>query len=48
MSDDREAKRQRLRAKLSERDRKFLDCLKELFPNSKLREIHFNDEEGPK
>ena len=42
---DREAERARIRAKLSENDRKFMDDLKELFPNSRLRGIRFSDGE---
>lgn len=41
----RETERQRIRAKLSENDRKFMDELKALFPNSKLRGIRFTDGE---
>lgn len=37
--------RARIRAKLSERDRKFLDDLRELFPNARLRFIRFKDGE---
>jgi hypothetical protein len=42
---DREAERQRIRAKMSDQDREFLDAVKELFPNSKLRGIRFSDGE---
>ena len=42
---DREAERQRIRAKMSKQDRKFMDELKALFPNSKLRGIRFTDGE---
>lgn len=42
---DRKAERQRIRDKLSETDRKFLDALKGLFPNSKLRHLYFYDGE---
>ena len=40
-----ESERKRIRAKLSEADRKFLDELRALFPNSKLRHIRFSDGE---
>ena len=42
---DREAERARIRAKMSEQDRKFMDELKGLFPNSRLRGIRFSDGE---
>jgi len=45
LSDPREIERQRIRAKMSEQDRKFMDDLKELFPNSRLRGIRFSDGE---
>ena len=37
--------RKRIRAKMSEQDRKFMDELKALFPDSKLRHIRFTDGE---
>ena len=37
--------RERIRAKMSEQDRKFLDDLKAVFPNAKLRYVRFNDGE---
>jgi hypothetical protein len=45
MSDDREAARQRIRAKLSETDREFLDAVKLLFPNSRMTALRFADGE---
>jgi hypothetical protein len=42
---NREAERARIRAKMSKQDRKFMDELKQLFPNSKLRGIRFTDGE---
>jgi len=45
MSDDREAERQRIRAKLSEQDREFMDAFKALFPTSRLVGIKFSDGE---
>ena len=42
---DREAERQRIRAKMSDQDRKFMDELRRLFPNSRLKGIRFNDGE---
>lgn len=44
-NDDRETERQRIRAKMSDEDREFLDALKQLFPNSRLKAIHFTDGE---
>jgi hypothetical protein len=45
MSDERETERQRIRAKMSEQDRKFMDSFKQLFPNSRLVGIKFSDGE---
>jgi hypothetical protein len=46
MSDrDREKERARIRAKLSEQDREFLDAVKQLFPNSRMVAIRFADGE---
>jgi len=42
---NRSTERQRIRAKMSEQDREFMDELKGLFPNSKLRGIRFSDGE---
>lgn len=42
---DREAERERIRAKMSEQDRKFMDSFKALFPSSRLVGIRFSDGE---
>ncbi len=39
------AERDRIRAKLSEKDRKFMDSIKVVFPNARLKWIKFNDGE---
>lgn len=39
------SERDRIRAKLSENDRKFMDDLREVFPNAALKFILFSDGE---
>lgn len=41
----REAERQRIRGKMSEQDREFMDAFKQLFPNGRLVGIKFRDGE---
>ena len=42
---DRKVERMRIRTKLSEQDREFLDAIKEQFPGSRLVAIRFADGE---
>jgi hypothetical protein len=37
--------RDRIRAKLCDQDRKFLDALRQLFPSARLTYLRFNDGE---
>lgn len=45
MKTDRTVERMRIRAKLSDEDRDFLDAIKELFPGSRMVGISFSDGE---
>lgn len=42
---DRQVERMRIRAKLSDDDREFLDAIREVFPSARLVGIRFNDGE---
>lgn len=42
---DRTVERMRIRSKLSEQDREFLDAIREVFPTAKLTGLRFSDGE---
>lgn len=45
MSTNTKNERERIRAKLNETDRKFIDAVIATFPGAKLKAIHFSDGE---